>query len=365
MSAPRRIVLAAPVLRPGFGVATVVRAQARELRRAGHDVLVLGMNVPAGETDALATGPCPLGLESFARAAGASHLVVHGPPYLLSVRPSRPGILVWEHGLVFPEFLQGAPARRAEADLRSRQARDRLFPHLACPSRHLARRLGLPDARVIPNGADHLPTAERAPGSRTVLAVLRTAAVEDQYKGLSDLEELPDHLGTDSGWSLRAVVTGPGSAGIRLRAKGWEVVESPAPGELAREYAGAAVHVAPSRCESFDLPLVEAQRSGAAGIAYRGGAHDETCPHLYSSVAELASVLEEWRQGELPRAQERSREACASFTWENHGRALAALLEEIPPLEPPTRAVRFRAAGARALWSAGSAIYSTARRILR
>jgi glycosyltransferase involved in cell wall biosynthesis len=300
---------------------------------------------------------------------GARIAILHGPPFLgrLGARHAVPSIH-WEHGLVFPEVLAPTHAARAAREVERRTLQARKARVVACPSRSLAERLGLEHARVVPNGADHLPVphVERSPSDRRLLAVLRTGTVEDQYKGLPDLLELPAKLGPLHPWTLDVAVTGPGSADAPLRAAGWTVHRDIAPRALARLYAQASAYIAPSRCESFDLPLVEAQRAGAAGLAFSAGAHAETCPHPYGSAAEAAEILARWDREGLQEARERSRRHAAGFTWERHGQILTSLVRELDLQEN----VRGAACGANAAawrlwWSFGSGAYRLGRRWLR
>ena len=363
------MVLAVPVLEPGYGVATVAREQERLLREAGFRVRMVALRAPAGgNPDLLRAPPLPWGFSDICRSIGAGLAIVHGPPFLGSVGGPGLGIVHWEHGLVFPEFLREPYAARARRELSSRIRQCATASLVACPSRTLAERLALPLARVIPNGADHipLPAAPRDPTARILLAVLRTGPVEDQYKGLPDLLELPARLGARHPWTPHVVLTGPGDADRALREAGWTVFRATTREELGRHFSESSAYFAPSRCESFDLPLVEAQRAGAAGLAYRGGAHPETCPHLYDSAEEAAQILGRWDRGELEAARERSLRHAAPFTWDNHGRALLELVRErlATPLSP-TPALRARAFLWRLWWTAGAAAYDLGRKGLR
>ena len=363
------VVLAAPVLERGYGVATVALAQERLLREAGFRVQMISMRAGDGASpDLLRAPPMPFGFSEICRSMGAGLAIVHGPPFLTTVATVGLDIVHWEHGLVFPEFLREPYATRARRELSTRVSQCRKAGLVVCPSRTLADRLELPLARVIPNGADHLPlpVVSRNPAERILLAVLRTGPVEDQYKGLPDLLELPSRLGPRHPWTLRVVLTGPGDADRALREAGWTVFRSTSREELGRHFAESSAYLAPSRCESFDLPLVEAQRAGAAGLAYHGSAHPETCPHLYGSVEEAAQILGRWDRGGLEAAREASLHHAAPFTWENHGRALVSLVRErltIPVTLTPV--LRARTVFWRLWWAAGSAAYDLGRKCLR
>lgn len=363
------VVLAAPVLEPGYGVATVALAQERILREAGFRVRMVALRTPAGASpDLLRAPPVLWGFSDICRSLGAGLAIVHGPPFLGAVAVAGLDIVHWEHGLVFPEFLHEPYAAKARRELFSRIRQCRNAGVVVCPSRTLAERLELPLARVIPNGADHLPlpAIPRDPTSRSLFAVLRTGSVEDQYKGLPDLLALPAKLGQRHPWMLRVVVTGPGDADRALREAGWTVFRGTSREELGRLFAESSAYLAPSRCESFDLPLVEAQRAGAAGLAYRGGAHPETSPHLYRNVEEAAEILGRWDNGGLEEARESSLRHAAPFTWENHGSALLALVRErIAAPIAPTSALRARAFFWRLWWAAGATAYDAGRKCLR
>lgn len=369
MTAPL-VLLAAPVLEPGYGVATVVRAQREILRGAGYRTCLVALRAAQGDLDpgVIRSGPWPVGLSSVAAALGARLAILHGPPFLGRIPVgARVPALHWEHGLVLPEALPEPEARRARAQVANHARVARNARATACPSRFLSDRLGIL-ARVIPNGADHLaiPRLDRTGSRRNLLTVLRTGRLEDLYKGLPDLLELPMRLGDHHPWRLRAVVSGPGDAQARLERAGWSVVRSPTTDELARLYAEADAYLAPSRCESFDLPLVEAQRAGAAGLALRAGAHAETCPHLYSSTEEAAAVLSGWDQLDLSDVRDRSLAFTRALTWENHGRALLDLVGSLAaPAFAPDADERRRAALSRLSWRIGAVLYSVGRTLMR
>ncbi|HXP90119.1 MAG TPA: glycosyltransferase [Fibrobacteria bacterium] len=363
------VVVAVPVLESGYGVATVALAQGRILRQAGFEVrMVVLRESKEADQRVLRSSPFPWGFPEICRSLGAGLVIVHGPPFLgFAARPGfRP--VHWEHGMVFPEVLAEPQATKARHALAERSRQCASAELAVCPSRWLADRLNLPLARVIPNGADHLshPNFEKSPSSRILLTVLRTGTVEDQYKGLGDLVELPARLGPRHPWKLCAVVTGPGDADHHLRRAGWEVFRDVSSAELGLRYAEASVYLAPSRCESFDLPLVEGQRSGAAGLAFAGSAHPETCPHLYTSVAQAAEILGRWNGGGLAGAVERSRTLAEPFTWANHGRELLRLVRErwVLPTSP-SRTSLARALFWRCWWSAGATVYGLGRKWLR
>lgn len=363
------VVVAVPVLEPGYGVATVASAQERILREAGFEVRMASLRASKARSPrVLRASPIPWGFQDICRSLGAGLVIVHGPPFLgFSPEPGfRP--VHWEHGMVFPEVLAEPHATKARHTLAKRSLQCGRAELVVCPSRTLANRLNLPMARVIPNGADQLPLpeVEKIVSPRVLLTVLRTGTVEDQYKGLADLLELPAHLGPGHAWRLRAVLTGPGGADHLLRSAGWEVFRDVSGPELGRLYAEASVYLAPSRCESFDLPLVEAQRAGAAGLAFAGSAHPETCPNLYASADEAAAILDRWDRGELDQAMDRSRRFAEPFTWSNHGRELLALVRErfVPPTRP-SGALLARAVFWRCWWSAGANAYDLGRKWLR
>jgi hypothetical protein len=349
-----------PSWRPGYGVATVASAQERILREAGYRVRMVALRAPKVPTSRiLRASPIPWGFSDICRSLGAGLVVVHGPPFL-GFSP-EPGFhpVHWEHGMVFPEVLSGPYATRAAGALAQRERQCREAELVVCPSRTLAQRLNLPLARVIPNGADQLPLVAvgQDPSPRILLAVLRTGTVEDQYKGLGDLIELPSRLGSGQPWKLRVVLTGSGGAEHRLRNAGWEVFRDVTGPELARQYAEASVYLAPSRCESFDLPLVEAQRAGAAGLAFAGRSPPRNLP---------APLRRPWRKPrrswEMGSRRPGSRPGIVAsalaepFTWENHGQGelLALVRERLATPLSPTPALKARAVLWRLWWAAGA-----------
>lgn len=229
------------------------------------------------------------------------------------------------------------------------------------PSRWLTSRFD-PSGIAIPNGGDHL--GREAPKSRSgepirVVAALRGGAAEALYKGNAFLEELPAQTGrSDFRWEL--MLRGGDPSGFER--SGWTVHNNPDRAAMASLWRSADLHIAPSRIESFDLPLAEAQHLGCAGIALDGGGHTEICPTILPDSDALTAFLAALDRDGVDRLRERSFEHVAPYTWESHGKTLLGLVERV---SRPWIGCVPRAIAARLVHAAAATVYDAARRVAR
>jgi len=212
------------------------------------------------------------------------------------------GALRWMRGLDEPTGSERAQTRAlAEADrvlVPSESARALLLG--AHPE--IDERLELvPLEQFFPAG----PPPARTPEPGRVLVVGRFDVLKGTADALAMLEPLlelapdarlvlagglPDNPKSEARWLRKWRDSVPRKVAGRLQATGWLT-----PAELAREYARAAVVVAPSRIETFGLAVLEAQRAGCPVVASDIPAHRERLPDVtlvpVTDVAALARAV--------------------------------------------------------------------------
>jgi hypothetical protein len=95
---------------------------------------------------------------------------------------------------------------------------------------------------------------------------------------------------------------------------------------MAGFWRDSDLHLAPSRIESFDLPLAEAQHLGCAGLALDGGAHEELCLNVFPAEADLVAFLRGLDRERTDALRARAFAHMESYTWDRHGDVLLELV---------------------------------------
>lgn len=344
------VVLLTSVWAPGYGVAVVIREQCRILSAAGWKPIVGAIRVEPGldrDIEVVRLPFLPLLLRTRLESLAPSLAIACTAPFPRALAGWDVPWIQWDHGR----------AEQPDGTLRMESsAAERVGP-----SRWLASRFD-PPGIAIPNGGDHL--GRIAPSRREgepirVVAALRGGAAEARYKGNDFLRALPSRTArADMSWTLML----RGGDPAEFEAAGWKVVRDPARGEMAGIWRDSDLHLAPSRIESFDLPLAEAQHLGCAGLALSGGAHDEICQTVFAGEDDLEAFLSSVRRDEVDLLRERSFAAIEPYSWESHGRTLAELVDRHAR---PREGVPPRAILARLFHGVATSAYDIARKVAR
>jgi len=312
------VVFLTSVWAPGYGVSVVIAEQCRILSQAGWRPLVGAIRVEPGmhpKVDVFRIPLPPFLLRRRLASLAPSLVIAATAPFPRCLAGWDVPWIQWEHGRA--DQPQGL--LRMEVSACDRVA----------PSRWLADRF-CPSGCVLPNGADQMGRV--VPGPRPgksvrIVAALRGGAAESRYKGNTFLSSLPGRVGrTDFVWTL--LLRGQESDAPTFGESGWMVKLNPDRDAMAAIWSESDVHLAPSRIESFDLPLVEAQHLGCAGLALSGGAHDEICQQVFEGESDLADFLARLTREQVDKLRQQSFERVAPYTWERHGELLAALVEK-------------------------------------
>ncbi len=268
------IVMLAPKMTMGHGVAEAVAMQMRSLRDMGVKSVVGCVQYDDHYAD---VAPARVAADAgavadFASGCGASVIVAHGSPYfeVLPELSERFRTIVYEYGDPTPElFADDAVQRRRGVEWKRRH----LYPDVAAVtaiSEFVRHDIGWP-AQVIPLGVEHIPDLGPKSDEHTagrplrVGALMRFGAGEARYKGHAELLDLIRWV-PEAHWEVagrgtpddaRALI----DAGVTLNLN----LDDDARTRLLR---GIDVFVTTSLWEGTNLPLVEAQALG--GLRHRG-----------------------------------------------------------------------------------------------
>lgn len=258
------------------------------------------------------------------RSSGCTSLTVHD--------------LAWRR---HPDTFPLRVSRWHEAALRRALSRAR---HFVVPSSPVADDLIAAGAKVssvsvIPEGADHLPPANR-PGARSMLdrlgvgeSYLLSVATLEPRKNLQRLVAAYESCKPSLPDGCALVVAGPAGWGPHLRPTPGVVLAGQVDGAvLSALYEGALACVYVPLYEGFGLPVVEAMRAGTPVVASRvpsgNGKVLEVDPGDTSSIAR--ALVEVVRNASLREELSKlGREHAATFTWANTARAHLELWEAL------------------------------------
>jgi hypothetical protein len=310
------IVFLTSVWAPGYGVSVVIAEQCRILAAAGWRCVVGAIRLEPGmprDIEVVRLPYRPVLLRPRLESLAPALVVACTSPFPAALAGWKVPWIQWEHGR----------ADQPEGPLHLERA--------ACervgPSRWLVSRFE-PGGIAIPNGADQLGRVAPLPRpgqSLRVVSALRGGAAEARYKGNAFLMSLPRAVGRpDLQWRL--MLRGAAADLDVFRAAGWHVVPDPDRETMAAIWRASDLHLAPSRIESFDLPLAEAQHLGCAGLALDGGAHGELCPFVFATEDDLVARLRSLDRQEVDAMRAQAFERVVSLTWKHHGEALLALV---------------------------------------
>ncbi len=350
------IVMLAPKMTMGYGVAEAVAMQMRSLRDIGVKSVVGCVQYDDHYAD---VAPARVAADAgavadFASDCGASVIIAHGSPYF-EVLPQLTGrfrTIVYEYGDPTPElFADDAVQRRQGVEWKRRH----LYPDVAAVaaiSEFVRHDIRWP-AQVIPLGIEHIPdlgpkSAETLPDRPLrVGALMRLGAGEARYKGHAELLDLIRRV-PETRWEVAGRGT-PDDARALIDA-GVALHLNPDDDARTRFLRGIDVFVTTSLWEGTNLPLVEAQALGTPGLAFDTGAHPEFTPFVFDSIAAMALQLEVYRtdrallaeHGDLSYRFVRDR-----LSWSRTAIELARLCGGAGPTPRPRSRVAREAAGVR------------------
>lgn len=240
------------------------------------------------------------------------------------------------------------------------------FTAVVTISRYAVDYIRWPKAMVLYNGGDHFAklggaatakiasTAATAQGNNvapltktatltktaplTVLMVTRFRTTEWLYKGLDELCRLKGDLG--EGYNIVVVGGGDNDTYAKLAACGIDArppVKDPA--KMAELYNSCDVLVSFSKCEMFNLPLVEAGFAHKPALALNVCAHPEVTPFVFESYEGIRDYLKNATAESLNADGEKMFQFVdGKFRSEYNGKRFAEIVNEVCPAPANGRA---------------------------
>lgn len=256
--------------------------------------------------------------------------------------------IAYEHGYIPVELT--IPEER-ESHRKMVEARvGKIYPAFTAVvtiSRYAVEYIRWPKAMVLYNGGDHFAklggaatakiasTAATAQGNNvaplTVLMVTRFRTTEWLYKGLDELCRLKKDLG--DGYKVVVVGGGDSETYAKLSACGIDArppVKDPV--QMAQLYAECDVLVSFSKCEMFNLPLVEAGFAHKPALALNLCAHPEVTPFVFDDYEGIRDYLKNATARSLGDDGEKMFAFVdGKFRSEYNGRRFAEIVAEVCP----------------------------------
>jgi glycosyltransferase involved in cell wall biosynthesis len=324
----------------GYGVSVVADELQRRLRHWGWDLHVGYLEaddfgrassrlfMPADETE----------IFHYCIRNKIEIVIAQTSPYfeVLPQLASSIPVVCFEHGDPTPEFFREEMADREES---KKFKLEMVYPHVNevwTISEFLRHDIGWMQARVIPNGADHVSRMrKRAIGYGDKIRVgflARLGQLESEYKGNDVLLALAKRFGDEG--RIEFTVMGRGSVedAELFEEQGISVALNASDAERDRFLENIDVFFSASRWEGFNLPLVEAQHAGCAAMAFDVGAHPETTPYVLNSIDEAETLLKHWLEDRdaLREAGDRcQRFVGEKFSWDRTTELFASAIEDV------------------------------------
>lgn len=337
----RKALLLSCFMLRGYGVSVVADELQKRIASCGWD-----LHIGYLECDEHSAGPSrvfmpadAVEIGSYCARNGIDVVIAQTSPYF-EVLPQLAGVvatLCYEHGDPTPEFFASDGTARATVKRKKLEAVYPSVTQVWTISHFLRHDIGWPDARVVPNGADHVGAARersvRGPGERVRVGFLaRMGNLEAEYKGNGDLIELAQRFKDDARVEFRAMGRGSESDADAFRNVGIDVILNATDDQRRQFLDETDVFFSPSRWEGFNLPLVEAQHAGCASMAFDVGAHPETTPYVMRNLDDVEVLLCDWiddRQALFDAGQRCRRFVDTKFTWDATAARVAQLLDEV------------------------------------
>lgn len=364
------VLMLAPRMALGFGVAEAVAMQVRQLRRLGIGAAVgcLERDRTYADVRPRRVAADPAAIRDAAHTAGATVIIAHGTPYFEAL-PALTGefaTIAYEYGDPTPELFGHDAAERRAIVERKRAAVYPAVTAVAAISDFIRHDIAWPAAWVIPLGVEHVvdpgpkPWLPPRAGDQPlrVGTLMRLGAGEARYKGHDELLDLVVRArALAPGIRFEIMGRGTQAEAERFRTAGFVTHLNATDDERGRFLRELDVFVSPSLWEGCNLPLVEAQALGTPGLAFDTGAHPEFTPLVFDSIDAMALQLAAYAEHPLLLADHGRmayRFVRATLSWQRTGLLLARLAAEANgdavALDPPRSGpIRRRVASARRL----------------
>lgn len=293
----------------GYGVAVFVQELSRNLVQAGYSVCIgcLSADYEIPGVSVFEITPDPVKIGSIAAKNNADIIVAFTTPFfeILPLLVSRFKCYAWEAGDPSPFFFKDDADKRREIILNKQL---HVYPNIngvIAISKFLTGKeeIHYHDAEVVYLGCDHIPD----PGKKTlddialsnkplkIGTLMRLGEGESLYKGNSLFFDLCQKM-IYNNMNVLCHIMGRGTKEDAnfFERNGYKVYRNATDEERAGYLREMDIFISPSLWEGFNLPLVEAMRSGTLAIAFDAGAHPEVCPFIFSNIDEMICQIKHY-----------------------------------------------------------------------
>lgn len=285
----------------GYGVSVVVDALSRNLVSLGHSVTIgtLDYDYEIPNVAMVKTGANAEFISYIAENKKIDIIIAHTSPFF-EILPSLSGEFAcwaYEHGDPSPDFFVSDRQDRRNI---IENKRINVYPNIQgviAISDFIKNDIRWKSSVVIYNGADHLPDIGEKSYSDflqfnsrplRIGTLMRLGIGESSYKGNGQFLTLCKKI-QEAKIPAELCVMGRGTESDAeiFRQNGINVFLNASDEERSKYLRNLDIFISPSLWEGFNLPLVEAMKSGTLAIAFDTGAHPEVTPFVFSSVDEM------------------------------------------------------------------------------
>lgn len=204
--------------------------------------------------------------------------------------------IIYDHGEPSPELFKFDQAERHQVNLNKWSAYDHVSGVVAI-SNFIKSDINCAEAKVIYNGCDHIldlgPKIKSDVVSDRPLKVgilSRLGIGESYYKNTDLVFKIVDLKNVE----ITLLGKGTLKEAKKYEEAGIKVILSASDQERLNFLRDMDILVSPSLWEGFNLPVVEAQASCTAALAFDTGAHPETTPFIASSLDDMRRSIRNW-----------------------------------------------------------------------
>jgi len=286
----------------GYGVSVVVHEICNILCKSNYNVYI-GSNQIDYEIHGVKSyiiKPDPDVIKKFAISNKIDIIIAHTSPYfeVLPCLAKQFKCWAWEHGDPTPEFFDQDICERSKIIINKQKNVYPFLNKVIAISEFISHDIGYLNSEVIYNGCDHVidfgkKTSEDINFSSNspikIGTLMRLGTGEAKYKGNNLFLELCEKLKKNN-VNAEFYVMGRGTSedAKLFEEKGYKVFRNASDDERSKYLRELDIFISPSQWEGFNLPVVEAMKSGTLSFVFDIGAHPEVCPFLFSSIDEMA-----------------------------------------------------------------------------
>jgi glycosyltransferase involved in cell wall biosynthesis len=288
----------------GFGVSVVVDELSKKLVQMGHYISICSMivdyKIPGVEM--FVTQPDHGHISQIAREKNIDVIIAQTTPFFetLPFLSIEFKCWAWENGDPSYQFFPEDGEERLKIINNKQKNVYNQVSGVFAISEFIREDIEYPNSCIIYLGADHLLDY----GKKTsfdfrneteplrIGTLTRLGKAESLYKGSNLYIELCERIKKEN-INAEFYVMGRGSAedAKEFQKNGFKVYRNASDEERAKYLRDLDIFISPSLWEGFNLPIVEAMKSGTMTMVFDTGAHPEVCPFIFSGIDEMVTAI--------------------------------------------------------------------------